>query len=76
MDLYSAAEATGTEDAAITGLTETQLVDAGDHTLGSVKVLTTFPAATEYLYLVAGAGATVFAPYTAGKLLIELYGTR
>lgn len=75
IDVYSATEATGTEDAAITGLTETALVDAGDATLGSVVILTAFPAANEYLYLVSGAGATVFAAYTAGKLLIELWGT-
>lgn len=73
IDLYSAAEATGVEDAAITSLDETQLVNSGDHTLGSVKILTAFPADEEYLYLVAG--ATTDADYTAGKLLIELIGT-
>ena len=72
IDLYSATEATGTEDTAISTLTETKLVDSGDHTLGSVKVLTAFPAANEYLYLVAG--ALTDADYTAGKLLIELWG--
>lgn len=76
IDLYSAVEATGAENAAITGLTETALVDAGDATLGSQVILSAFPAAGEYLYLVSGAGATVFAAYTAGKLLIELWGTR
>ena len=73
LDLYSAVEATGVEDAAITSLDETQLVDSGDHTLGSVKILTAFPTDEEYLYLVAG--ATTNANYTAGKLLIELIGT-
>lgn len=72
IDLYSATEATGTEDTAISTLAETQLVNSGDHTLGSVKVLTAAPAADEYLYLVAG--ATTDADYTAGKLLIEIYG--
>ena len=72
IDLYSATEATGAEDAAISGLTETQLVDSGDHTAGSVKLLTAFPAANEYLYLVAG--ATTDADYTAGLLVITLYG--
>jgi hypothetical protein len=70
IDLYSATESTGSEDQAITALAETQLVDSGDHTLGSVKVLTAFPTAGQYLYLVAG--ATTNADYTAGKLLIEL----
>ena len=61
IDIYSATEGTGTEDKAISTLTET------------FKSLTAFPAANEYLYLVAG--ATTDADYTAGKLLIELYGT-
>lgn len=73
IDLYSAVEATGVEDAAISTLDETQLVNSGDHTLGSVKILTAFPAANEYLYLVAG--DTTNADYTAGKLLITLIGT-
>lgn len=76
IDIYAADEATGTENAAITGLTETALVDAGDATLGSVDVFSAYPTAGQYLYLVAGAGATVFGSYTAGKLLVELYGTR
>jgi len=72
IDLYSAVEATGTEDDAISGLTETQLVDSGDHAIGDCKVLTAFPSDGEYLYLVAG--ATTDADYTAGKLLISLLG--
>jgi len=72
IDLFSAVEATGIEDAAITGLDETQLVNSGDHTAGSVKLLTSYPAADEYLYLVAG--ATTDADYTAGILIITLYG--
>lgn len=72
IDLYSAVEATGTEDDAISGLDETQLVDSGDHSIGSTKILTAFPADGEYLYLVAG--ATTDADYTAGKLLISLLG--
>lgn len=72
IDLYAADEATGTEDDAISGLTETQLTNGGDHTLGGVDVLTALPGAGQYLYLVAG--ATTDADYTAGKLLIELEG--
>jgi len=72
IDLYSAAEATGAQDAAITGLTETVLLNAGTSTLNSTDVLTAWPAADEYLYL---AGVTASdATYTAGKLLIELWG--
>ena len=73
IDLYSATEDTGVEDGAITGLTETQLIDAGAHVANAFKSLTAFPAADEFLYLVAG--ATTNADYTAGKLLIELFGT-
>lgn len=72
IDLYSATEATGVEDGAISGLTETQLVDSGDHAANAFKSLTAFPAADEYLYLVAG--ATTDADYTAGILVIELWG--
>lgn len=75
IDLYSATEATGTEDAAITGLTETALLDAAADWTGLLapKGLTALPAANEYLYLV-GSGAGTDATYTAGKLLIELWG--
>lgn len=74
IDLYSAAEATGTEDAAITGLTETALLNAGaDWTAGTSMGLTALPADEEYLYLVASGGGTDDA-YTAGKFLITLYG--
>ena len=73
IDVYSAAEATGAEDAAITTLDETALIDAGDHTNGRTLGFTALPADLEYLYLVAG--ATTDADYTAGKLLIEFWGT-
>lgn len=75
IDVYAANEGTGVENAAITGLTETALVDSGDLTLGSVEVFTSFPTSGQYLYLVNGAGATVFGAFTAGKVLIELWGT-
>lgn len=72
IDLYSAVEGTGSEDDAISGLTGTQLLNAGDHAADAFKSLTAYPAADEYLYLVAG--ATTDADYTAGILLIELWG--
>jgi hypothetical protein len=72
IDLYAANESTGTEDTAISTLTETQLIDAGAHAANAFKSLTAGPADGQYLYLVAG--ATTDADYTAGKLLIELYG--
>ena len=72
INIHSATEATGIEDAAISGLAETLLVNSGDATLGSVVILTAVPAADEFLYLTTGAGTD--ADYTAGKLLIELFG--
>jgi len=72
INIHSATEATGIEDAAISGLAETLLVNSGDATLGSVVILTAVPAADEFLYLTTGAATD--ADYTAGKLLIELFG--
>ena len=74
IDLYSATEATGSEDDAITGLAETLLCDGGAQTIGKVSVLTAMPATGQYLYLVVGAGGSTDGTYTAGKLLIELTG--
>jgi hypothetical protein len=73
IDLYSATEGTGVEDTAITALTEVQLINSGALASGNVVAAVAMPAAnTDYLYLV-GQG-TANATYTAGKLLIELYG--
>ena len=71
IDLYSATEGTGTEDSAITALTETQIINSGTLALGSA-VYGTDIAADQYLYLV-GQG-TANAIYTAGRLLIEIFG--
>lgn len=72
IDLYAATEATGVEDTAITALTETQLINAGASSAGSVDYLTATPAAGQYLYLAGVDGGD--ATYTAGKLLITLWG--
>lgn len=72
IDLYSATESTGTEDTAISTLTETQLINSGDHAAAAFKCLTAYAAADEYLYLVAG--DTTDADYTTGILVITLYG--
>ena len=75
IDLYSADEATGTEDAAVTGLTETAiLLAAADWTIGLVKGFATI-AADQYLYL-AGSGTGTDATYTAGIFLISIQGYR
>lgn len=72
IDIYAADEGTGLEDSAVGDLTETELVNGGDHTNGSVKGFIAVPAADQYLYLVTGTATAQ--EYTAGKLLIELYG--
>ena len=72
INVHSATEGTAVEDGAISSLTETLLVNAGDATLGSVVIFTAVPAADEFLYLTLG--DTTNADYTAGKLLIELFG--
>lgn len=70
INLWYADEATGTEDAAITGLSnQTQMCDSGDLALGSVISIPTPPAADKYMYMVTGAATD--ANYTAGKILIE-----
>lgn len=72
IDLYSADENTGVEDDAITGLTETQIINSGTLSLGST-VYGSDISADQYLYLV-GQG-TSNATYTAGRLMIELIGS-
>ena len=72
INVHSATEGTGVEDGAISSLTETLLVNAGDATLGSKVYFTAVPAADEFLYLMLG--DTTDADYTAGKLFIELMG--
>jgi hypothetical protein len=71
IDLYSATEGTGVEDVAISTLTETQIINSGTLSLGTTAFGTDI-AAGQYLYLV-GQG-TANAAYTAGRLLIEIYG--
>ena len=77
IDLFSATVGTGTEDAAVSDLTETKLLDLGadlaSGNLGTPFALSAFPAADEFLYLVGSGGGTDDT-YTAGKLLITLYG--
>lgn len=74
IDLYSATEGTGVEDTAISALTEVQLINGGTQASGTVTAAANMPAAqTDYLYLV-GQG-TANATYTAGKFLIEIFGT-
>ena len=75
IDFYSATVSTGTENALVTDLTETALVTSGGvWTSGAAKGMTLLPPANDYLYIVNGAGG-VPGTFSAGKFLIELYGT-
>jgi hypothetical protein len=77
LDFYSASVGTGTQDVIITHAdlgTETALVTSGAAwASGTVKGMTGLPAAGDYLYIVNGeaAGGT----FSAGKFLIEFFGT-
>ena len=75
IDFWYADEATGTEDAAITGLTnQTQLMNNGDLTAASIDYFTAgvVPAADKYLYLVTGAATD--GNYSSGRILLEMWG--
>jgi hypothetical protein len=74
IDLYSANEGTGVEDAAITGLTETQIINAGTQALGTLTYFSAYPTTNQYLYLVGQ--STSNATYTAGRFLIEIFGVQ
>lgn len=74
VDLYSATEATGVFDSAVTDLTETALITAGGAwTANLQKIFTGAVAANQYLYLTGGEAGTA-ATYTAGQFLIEMWG--
>ena len=76
IDLYSATEATGAEDAAVGGLTETAILDAAaDWTKGVQKNFTGNVVADQYLYLVGSGGGTA-GTYTAGIMVIEMWGIK
>ena len=72
IDLYSAAEGTGVEDSAITALTETQIINGGTQSAGTVTYFAADPSANHYFYLVGQ--STSDATYTAGRFLIEVFG--
>ena len=73
IDLWYTDDATGVEDTLISAMgNQVQTIDHGDWTGAEIDVLTAFPAADKYLYL--GGGQVTDATYTAGILLIELYG--
>jgi hypothetical protein len=74
IDLYAATLGTGSEDVAISGITgQAILVNSGAWSAGNRKILTAFPAADAFLYLVGIDGGN--AAYTAGQFILTLVGT-
>jgi len=75
MDLYGASESTGVEDGAISSLTEKQIINGGTQSAGTVTLFdnANLPAANDYLYFVCQSAGD--ADYSAGKFLIEMWGT-
>lgn len=75
IDLYAATVGTGVFDGGIAALVETAVVTSGGAwTIGRVVgTVADGVAADAYLYLCGGAGGTA-ATYTAGRVLITLYG--
>ena len=71
IDLFSATEGTGVNDTAISDLTETQIINAGAASAGTM-VAGGDIAADQYLYLVSQ--GTGDATYTAGRFMIEVVG--
>ena len=71
IDLFSATEGTGVNYTAIGDLTETQIINAGAASAGTV-VAGGDIAANQFLYLVSQ--GTGDATYTAGRFLIEITG--
>ena len=71
IDLFSATEGTGVNDTAIGDLTETQIINAGAASAGTLGPGGDI-AADQFLYLVSQ--GTGDATYTAGRFLIEITG--
>ena len=74
IDLYSADEATGTEDAAVTGLTDDRLLVNGATMVRTALPvqMALVPGPNQYLYL-TGAGSTN-ATYSVGRFMVTMIG--
>ena len=78
IDVIAADEATGTEDAAYSGLTNEVVLQAAaaDYTVvGTRKDFTAMPGDNQYLYLSCSGGGDA-ATYTAGQFLLEFWGIK
>jgi hypothetical protein len=75
VDIWRADEGTLAQDTAISaGTNQAKLIDADTWAANDLIVFSALPAADSYLYLVTGTQGSD-ADYTAGILLIELWGT-
>ena len=74
INLSNASIGTGVQDADVKALTNyAELIDCGNHTAGDAPIeLTALPTANYYLYL--SAGTSTDADFSAGRLLITLWG--
>jgi hypothetical protein len=72
IDLFAATEGTGVQDGAVGDLTETQIINAGAQSAGTVTYFAADPAISSYLYFVSQGTSTT--AYTAGRFLIEAFG--
>jgi len=73
INLWYTDDATGVEDTLVSAMSnQIQCINHGDWSAGQMDVLTAFPAANKYLYL--STTEVTDATYTAGILLIELWG--
>lgn len=74
IDLYSTTTSGGVEGAAVTGMTQTAILTRGAvWAEGDVIAMTGIIPPNDYLYLVSG--TTTGGDITAGKFLIEIYGS-
>jgi len=73
IDLWTSTASTGAQDAAVAGLAgAAQMINHGAWSAGEIAVLSAVPAANTYLYLANGTKTD--ANYSAGIVLIELFG--
>ncbi len=76
IEIHSGDESTGAEDAAMSGLTNNTTLAAAGAAFAAAQggniPFSALPAADQFLYIVDGEGDT--GVYTAGQILIELFG--
>lgn len=75
IDLFQALENGAVEDQAVTTLSRTQMIVGGAQTRGTVTYVSgTAATSSNHIYLYLVGNGTANATYTAGRLLIEMFG--